>query len=87
MISYPDGRPVWVPETTLDILDRAVAARDAIVGMYDERFYRMWIFYLSGAAAAFEFGGMCNYQLQFARRRTGVPVTRDYLGEAELRLR
>ena len=32
---------------------RAVAARERIVAMYDERFYRMWTFYLSGAAAAF----------------------------------
>ena len=66
---------------------RAVAARGRIVEMYDERFYRMWVFYLSGAAAAFEFGGMCNYQLQFARGRRTVPVTRDYLGEAERGLR
>ena len=62
---------------------RTVAARDAIVAMYDERFWRMWCFYLSGAAAAFEFGGLCNYQLQFARGRYAVPLTRDYLGEWE----
>ncbi|PAX07591.1 SAM-dependent methyltransferase [Sphingomonas lenta] len=66
---------------------RAVAARDRIVAMYDERFWRMWIFYLAGAAAAFEFGGLCNYQLQLARGRRVVPVVRDYVGEAELRLR
>jgi cyclopropane-fatty-acyl-phospholipid synthase len=63
--------------------ERAVAARAAIVAMYDEPFYRMWTFYLSGAAAAFEFGGMCNYQLQLSRARTAVPVTRDYLPARE----
>lgn len=66
---------------------RAVAARGRIVAMYDERFWRMWIFYLAGAAAAFEFGGLCNYQLQLSRGRRVVPVTRDYIGEAERQLR
>ncbi len=67
--------------------ERAVAARAAIVAMYDEPFYRMWTFYLAGAAAAFEFGGMCNYQIQLSRGRAVVPVTRDYLGAAEAGLR
>ena len=65
---------------------RTTAARDAIVAMYDERFYRMWCFYLAGAAAAFEFGGMCNYQLQLSRARHAVPVTRDYLAAREQKL-
>jgi cyclopropane-fatty-acyl-phospholipid synthase len=46
---------------------RVRANRDAIIAQYDERFYRMWIFYLSGATAAFESGGMCNYQIQYIR--------------------
>ena len=64
-----------------------VANREAMVAMYDERFYRMWLFYLAGAATVFEYGGMCNYQIQFARSRHAVPITRDYMGEEELRLR
>ena len=66
---------------------RTVAARDEIVSMYDERFYRMWIFYLAGAGAAFRNGSLCNYQLQFSRSRTALPVTRDYMlaGEQVLR--
>ena len=66
---------------------RTVAARAEIVAMYDERFYRMWIFYLSGAAAAFRNGSLCNYQLQFSRSRTVLPVTRDYMIDAERVLR
>ena len=66
---------------------RTVAAREEIVAMYDERFYRMWIFYLSGAAAAFRTGSLCNYQLQFSRSRTALPVTRDYMLETERALR
>jgi len=47
----------------------------------------MWIFYLSGATAAFESGGMCNYQIQFSRNRRTLPLTRDYIGETERGLR
>jgi len=60
--------------------------RDAIVAMYDERFFRMWTFYLAGAATVFEYGGMCNYQIQYARNRYALPLTRDYIGEGEARL-
>lgn len=67
--------------------DRTVAAKDRIVALYDERFYRMWTFYLAGAAAAFRTGGMVNYQIQLAKSRTAVPLTRDYIGEEERRLR
>jgi len=66
--------------------ERCEEHRDAIIGMYDERFYRMWTFYLAGAAAAFESGAMCNYQIQYARHRHALPYARDYMGEAEKRL-
>ena len=63
-----------------------IANRDTIVAMYDEKFYRLWTFYLAGAATAFEHGGMCNYQIQFARERLALPLTRDYIGETEKNL-
>ena len=66
--------------------DRTVAARERIVALYDERFYRMWTFYLAGAKAAFRHGGMCNYQIQYIRRRDALPITRGYMGQAEARL-
>ena len=59
------------------------ANRDQIEAMFDARFYRMWTFYLAGATAAFEYGGMCNYQIQFCCDRSALPLTRDYIGEAE----
>ncbi len=65
---------------------RVQAKREAILAMMDERFYRMWTFYLAGATAAFESGGMCNHQYQFVRHRRAVPITRDYLAAAEQRL-
>ncbi|PSJ41867.1 SAM-dependent methyltransferase [Allosphingosinicella deserti] len=66
---------------------RTVAAREEIVRLYDERFYRMWQFYLAGAEAAFRYGGMVNWQLQYVKRRDAIPMTWDYLYEEERRLR
>ena len=69
---------------TLRAWDQRVAAnRAAIIAMFDERFYRMWRFYLAGATAAFEYGGMANYQVQFVRQRRAVPLSRVYMGETE----
>ncbi|QUM72045.1 SAM-dependent methyltransferase [Sphingopyxis granuli] len=62
---------------------RTVAHEAQIVAMMGERFFRMWTFYLAGATAAFESGSMGNYQIQFARSRRALPLTRDYMGEAE----
>ena len=67
--------------------DRTVAARDRIVDLYDERFYRMWLFYLAGAAASFRHGGMCVYQLQYIRDRHALPITRGWMAEEEQRIR
>jgi len=60
---------------------RTVAAREQIEALYDERFFRMWTLYLAGAATVFENGGMVNYQIQYARSRRALPITRDYMIE------
>ena len=71
---------------TLDAwLRRTKFARDEIVRLYDERFYRMWLFYLAGSKGAFENGGHMNLQIQLTRRRDALPLTRDYMFEAERR--
>ena len=57
-----------------------------IVAMYDERFYRMWMFYLAGAATGFEYAGLCNYQIQYVRDRYALPMSRNFMGEAEQQL-
>lgn len=66
---------------------RVSEQREAIIAMMDARFYRMWTFYLAGATAAFEWGGMCNYQIQFARNRRSLPITRDYIASSEIEIR
>lgn len=73
---------------TLDIwLARTNAARDRIIDLYDERFFRLWQFYLAGASGAFRYGGLVNFQLQYARNRHALPITRDYMAAAEARYR
>ncbi|NCP12565.1 MAG: class I SAM-dependent methyltransferase [Sphingomonadales bacterium] len=59
--------------------DNCLAHREAIIALHDERFFRMWTFYLAGAATVFENGGMGNYQVQYVRNRHALPITRDYL--------
>lgn len=67
-------------DRTLDAwYERVQSAREAIVALYDERFFRMWSFYLAGGIAAFRHGGHVVFQLQLARRQDGAPATRDYL--------
>jgi len=66
---------------------RTMAHQEEITALYDERFFRMWQFYLVGAEAAFRYGGMVNWQLQYVKRRDAIPMTRDYMHEEGERLR
>ena len=66
--------------------ERTKAHEEEIVDLFDERFYRLWLFYLSGAMTAFSEGGMVNYQLQYVRNRRALPMTRDYMLEMEREL-
>jgi cyclopropane-fatty-acyl-phospholipid synthase len=65
---------------------RTNRARHEIIRLYDERFFRMWQYYLAGAEAAFRYGPFVNFQLQYLKRRDAVPITRDYMVEEEARL-
>ena len=60
-------------------LKRCRARRADIVALYDERFFRMWEFYLAGAINAFRNDDHAVFQIQLARHRDGAPLTRDYL--------
>ena len=73
--------------TLREWLRRFTAARDKVLALYDERFFRMWEFYLAGGIVMFESGAACNYQLQYVRDRRALPITRDYMIEAEERYR
>jgi len=57
--------------------------RDRIRALYDERFCRMWEFYLAGCEIAFLHLGQMVFQMQLSRRLETVPLTRDYIAEFE----
>ena len=58
-----------------------------ITAMYDARFYRLWQFYLAVSLTMFRDAPMGVYQLQYLKRRDATPITRDYMFEAEPKLR
>ena len=58
---------------------RFAANRDLIRARYDERFCRMFEFYLAGCELAFRRENELNFQIQLCRTHSAVPVTRDYL--------
>jgi cyclopropane-fatty-acyl-phospholipid synthase len=62
---------------------RFIANRDRVVGIYDERFCRMWEFYLSGCEAGFRHSGLVVFQIQISKQIGAVPLTRDYISESE----
>ena len=58
---------------------RFAANRDTIASLYDERFCRMFEFYLCGSEIAFRREGHMVFQIQLAHHQTAVPLTRDYI--------
>ena len=67
--------------------ERFMARRAEAVRLYDERFARMWEFYLACSEMAFRCQNLMNMQIQLARRQGVVPMTRDYIFRAESNLR
>jgi cyclopropane-fatty-acyl-phospholipid synthase len=74
-------------ETLTAWRERFMARREEAVRLYDERFARMWEFYLAGSEMSFRKQNLMNFQLQLSKRQGVVPITRDYIGHEEARLR
>jgi cyclopropane-fatty-acyl-phospholipid synthase len=70
-------------ETLKNWRARFLANRERIKAIYDERFCRMWEFYLAGSEVAFRYQGHVNFQMQIAQRVDSVPLTRDYMFDWE----
>ncbi|MCB4822687.1 SAM-dependent methyltransferase [Roseicella aerolata] len=62
---------------------RFAANRDAIQALYDERFCRMFEFYLAGCELAFRRTDHMNWQMQLVREKEALPLTRDWMWETE----
>jgi len=67
--------------------ERFMARREEAVQLYDERFARMWEFYLASSEMAFRKQNLMNFQIQLTKRQRVVPITRDYIAREETRLR
>jgi cyclopropane-fatty-acyl-phospholipid synthase len=62
---------------------RFMAQWDKARALYDERFCRMWEFYLAASEIAFRLWGQMVFQAQLAKRVDTLPITRDYMLETE----
>jgi cyclopropane-fatty-acyl-phospholipid synthase len=67
--------------------ERFMARREEAVRLYDERFARMWEFYLASSEMSFRKQNLMNFQIQLTKRQGIVPMTRDYIPREESRLR
>jgi cyclopropane-fatty-acyl-phospholipid synthase len=67
--------------------ERFLAHRDEVVRLYDQRFVRMWEFYLACSEMAFRMGEMVVFQIQMTKRKGLIPTRRDYIAREEARLR
>ena len=78
---------VHYAETLKAWRERFMSQRDKAKEIYDERFCRMWEFYLAGCEAAFRNGDLVVFQIQMAKQHDAVPMTRNYITEREATLR
>lgn len=70
-LHYADTLKAW--------RERFLARRAEAAALYDERFCRLWEFYLASSEVAFRRFGHMVFQLQLAKRQDAVPLGRDYL--------
>ena len=61
--------------------------RAKIAALYDERFCRMWEFYLAASEISFRYFNHMVFQIQLAKRIDAVPIVRDYIGPETARSR
>ena len=73
-------------ETLLAWDERFQENRDKVAEMFDERFCRMWEFYLIASEFSFRYSKNMNFQIQLSKSVNALPVTRDYMIEAERKL-
>jgi cyclopropane-fatty-acyl-phospholipid synthase len=67
--------------------ERFLARREEAVRLYDERFARMWEFYLASSEMSFRKQNVMVFQIQLTKRQGIVPLTRDYITQEETKLR
>lgn len=63
--------------------ERFEVNRAKVAAMYDERFCRMWEFYLISAEMMFRTGAQEVFHMQLARKRDAAPIVRDYIVDTQ----
>tara|TARA_B100000131_G_scaffold55978_1_gene51216 strand:- start:14 stop:1201 length:1188 start_codon:yes stop_codon:yes gene_type:complete len=59
--------------------ERFLNKKEQVLERFDEKFFRMWEFYLAGCEMAFKWGDQVVFQFQLSKKLTSVPNTRDYI--------
>ena len=59
--------------------ERFLSKKQEVLEMFDEKFMRMWEFYLASCEMVFKWGDQVVFQLQLTKNFTSVPNTRDYI--------
>jgi len=59
--------------------ENCIENKEKIIQMFDEKFFRMWEFYLTSCESAFKWGDQVVYQFQLTKNYTSTPTTRDYI--------
>ena len=59
--------------------ERFLSKKTTVLEMFDEKFFRMWEFYLASCEMAFKWGDQVVFQLQLTKENVSAPITRDYI--------
>ncbi len=59
--------------------ERFLGKKEEVLTMFDEKFFRMWEFYLASCEMAFKWGDQVVFQFQLSKKLTSAPNTRDYI--------
>ena len=59
--------------------ERCITNKSKITSMFDEKFFRMWEFYLASCEMVFKWGDQVVFQFQLTKDLTTAPNTRDYI--------
>ena len=58
---------------------RFLSKKEKILEMFDEKFFRIWEFYLTGCEMGFKWGGQVVFQFQLTKELKSTPITRNYI--------
>lgn len=87
LVSDMEILPMHYAHTLRHWRERFLARKAEVLALYDERFFRMWEFYLAGSEMAFTHENFFIFQVQLKKKRDAVPHHRDYIGKREAALR